>query len=110
VDDAHAMLLEAGRVLSADGSLIVGFIDRESRLGRYYQDHRIESPFYRDAVFFSATEIEGFLAETGFAASEWVQTLSAPLAQVTGVEQPRAGRGDGAFVAVRACKSAVFSI
>ena len=106
VDDAHAMLREARRVLSADGSLIVGFIDRESRLGRYYQTHQDENVFYRDAVFFSAAEVEALLAETGFVAREWVQTLSAPLAQVTGVERPRAGHGEGAFVAVRAGKSA----
>lgn len=110
VDDALAMLREAGRVLSEDGSLIVGFIDRESPLGRYYQDHRLESPFYRDAVFFSAAEIWGLLAETGFSAREWVQTLLAPLAQVTGVEHPLAGHGEGAFVAVRAGKSARLSI
>ena len=110
VDDAHAMLREARRVLSADGSLIVGFIDRESRLGRYYQDHRVESPFYRDAVFYSAAEVEGLLAETGFAAREWAQTLCAPLVQVTEGERPRAGRGEGAFVAVRAGKDAGCSI
>jgi len=105
VDDVHAMLREAGRVLSADGSLVVGFVDRESRLGRYYQDHRVEGPFYRDAIFYSAREVEGLLAETGFSAREWVQTLSAPLAQVTGVERPTSGHGNGAFVAVRADRS-----
>lgn len=110
VDDPHAMLCEARRVLKEDGSLIVGFVDRESRLGRYYRDHRLESPFYRDAVFFSAAEVWGLLAETGFSDREWVQTLLAPLAQVTGVEHPLAGHGEGAFVAVRAGKSARLSI
>ena len=104
VDDARAMLREAGRVLKPDGTLIVGFIDCESRLGRHYAAHRDESPFYRDAEFYSAAEIAGLLAETGFVAREWVQTLDRPLAQTVDVERPKPGFGQGAFVAVRADK------
>lgn len=104
VDDARAMLREAGRVMKPDGMLIIGFIDRESRLGRHYVAHRDESPFYRDAEFYSVAEIAGLLAETGFVASEWVQTLDKVLAQTVEVECPRPGSGQAAFVAVRAAK------
>jgi ubiquinone/menaquinone biosynthesis C-methylase UbiE len=37
VDDARAMLSEACRVLKPEGALVLGFIDRTSRLGRHYE-------------------------------------------------------------------------
>jgi SAM-dependent methyltransferase len=104
VDDARAMLLEAGRVLKPEGALVIGFIDRTSRLGRHYETHRHESVFYRDAVFFSADEVDLLLSETGFGERTWRQTLTKPLAHTVEVESPHPGFGDGAFVAVRAIK------
>ena len=66
VDDARAMLSEVCRVLKPEGALVMGFIDRTSRLGQHYEAHRHESVFYRDAVFFSADEVDELLSETGF--------------------------------------------
>jgi ubiquinone/menaquinone biosynthesis C-methylase UbiE len=104
VDDAQAMLSEACRVLKPDGALVIGFIDRTSRLGRHYEAHRHESVFYRDAVFFSADEVDGLLSETGFGERTWRQTLTRPLSETVGVEPSRPGFGEAAFVAVRAIK------
>ena len=106
VDDARAMLLEACRVLKPEGALVIGFIDRTSRLGRHYETHRHESAFYRDAVFFSADEVNRLLSETGFGERTWRQTLTKPLAEIVEVEPSRPGCGDAAFVAVRALKDA----
>jgi SAM-dependent methyltransferase len=106
VDDARAMLLEACRVLKPEGALIIGFIDRTSRLGRHYEAHRHENVFYRDAVFFSADEVDRLLSETGFGERTWRQTLTKPLAETVEVEPSRPGFGDAAFVAVRALKDA----
>jgi SAM-dependent methyltransferase len=104
VDDARAMLAEACRVLKPDGALVIGFIDRTSRLGRHYESHRRENVFYRDAVFFSADEVDRLLSETGFGERTWRQTLTRPLAETVEVEPSRPGFGDAAFVAVRAIK------
>jgi len=109
VDDARAMLLEACRVLKPEGALVIGFIDRTSRLGRHYEAHRQESVFYRDAVFFSADEVARLLSETGFGERTWRQTLTKPLAQTIEVEPSHPGFGDAAFVAVRALKDASVS-
>ena len=106
VDDARAMLLEACRVLKPEGALVIGFIDRTSRLGRHYETHRHESVFYRDAVFFSADDVNRLLSETGFGERTWRQTLTRPLAESVEVETSRPGFGDAAFVAVRALKDA----
>jgi SAM-dependent methyltransferase len=105
VDDAQVMLLEACRVLKPEGAIVIGFIDRTSRLGRHYEAHRQESVFYRDAVFFSADEVGRLLSETGFGERTWRQTLAKPLAEMVEVEPSRPGFGDAAFVAVRAVKN-----
>jgi ubiquinone/menaquinone biosynthesis C-methylase UbiE len=43
VDDATMMLTKTRRVLTPGGSLVIGFIDRASALGRDYLIHRAES-------------------------------------------------------------------
>jgi ubiquinone/menaquinone biosynthesis C-methylase UbiE len=66
VDNASVMLSEAYRVLKPGGELVIGFIDRNSELGQHYLAHQAENVFYRDATFFSATEVERLLNDTGF--------------------------------------------
>jgi SAM-dependent methyltransferase len=102
VDDAEAMISEAKRVLRPKGDLIIGFIDRTSSLGQQYEASRRDNVFYRDATFFSATEVDCLLADSGFQARTWVQTLHRPLLEVDEIEAVRPGYGDGAFVVVRA--------
>jgi len=102
VDDAAAMLAEALRVLRPGGELVIGFIDRESGLGRHYLAHQAENVFYRGAKFYSADEVERLLRETGFGAPVWAQTLSRPLEEIREIEALRGDRGKGAFVVVKA--------
>lgn len=104
VDDAAAMLREAFRVLKPGGVLVIGFIDRTSKLGQHYLAHQTENVFYRDATFFSAAEVETLLRAAGFADPVWVQTLSKTLEETREIEPLRAGYGQGAFVAVRATR------
>ena len=105
VDDATAMLTEAYRVLKPGGELVVGFIDRTSKLGRHYLAHQAENVFYREATFYSADEVEQLLRDTGFTEPVWVQTLSKTLDETREIEPLRAGYGQGAFVVVKACRS-----
>jgi ubiquinone/menaquinone biosynthesis C-methylase UbiE len=102
VDDIHAMLAEARRVLKRRGSLIIGFIDRESRLGQRYVEHQAENLFYREATFYSAEQVSSLLTESGFDAEDWVQTLSQSPERMQEAETTRSGHGHGAFVVVRA--------
>jgi len=105
VDDATAMLKEAHRVLKPGGALVIGFIDRTSDLGQYYLAHQAENIFYRGTKFYAADEVEQVLRDAGFTDAIWVQTLSKPLEETRDIEPMRAGRGQGAFVVVKAKRS-----
>jgi hypothetical protein len=89
-------------VLRPGGRLVIGFIDRESTLGRIYLSRRNESVFYRDAAFLSAGEVGKLLADAGFTIDAWAQTLSRPLAETLDIEPVRPGRGQCAFVVASA--------
>lgn len=102
IDSPAAMLAEARRVLRPRGRLVIGFIDRESFMGQVYAAHQDESVFYRDATFYSADEVAGFLQDGGFSIAGWGQTLSRPLAETREIEPLRSGRGECAFVVVTA--------
>lgn len=104
VDNASTMLAEAYRVLKPGADLVIGFIDRTSALGQHYLEHQAENIFYRDATFFSADEVDQLLRDTGFVPPLWVQTLSKKLDEIEEIESISAGRGEGAFVVVRATK------
>ena len=105
VDDPRAMLTETHRVLKPGAALVTGFIDRTSTLGRHYLDHQADSVFYREASFFTASEVGVLLSHAGFAGQTWAETLSKPLNEIQEIEPIRADRGQGAFVVVRACRS-----
>ncbi|MDD1763222.1 MAG: class I SAM-dependent methyltransferase, partial [Methanobacteriaceae archaeon] len=49
LDDVEKALKEAYRVLELKGHIIVGFIDAESPMGKYYEEHKAESRFYAQA-------------------------------------------------------------
>ncbi len=102
VDDARGMLSEARRVLTPDGSLVIGFIDRDSPLGRHYVANQAGNVFYRNARFFSAQELADLLQRAGFAPRQWLQTLTRSPDDTDVPETPSPGRGSGGFVGVRA--------
>ncbi|MCC7325726.1 MAG: methyltransferase domain-containing protein [Burkholderiales bacterium] len=102
VDSPAATLAEARRVLRPGGTLVIGFIDRESPPGRDYQARKAESVFYRNATFHSAADVERLLLDARFSIRAWGQTLSRPLDPVQDIEPLRPGRGVCAFAVVQA--------
>jgi len=108
VDSASRMLAEIYRVLAPEGRVIIGLIDRESELGAYYQQHKTESVFYRDAEFFSADEVERLVEGSGFLLEGRAQTLFEPLPGIKSIEPTLSGKGEGAFVVITGKKSRTF--
>jgi SAM-dependent methyltransferase len=101
VTDPRSVLREAARVLRPRGLIVVGFIDRESQLGREYLARQAEDVFYRHATFLAAAEVGALLQEAGFGDLTWVQTLYGRLPEVREFAPLRDGTGQGAFVVVR---------
>ncbi len=101
VDDILKSFQEAFRALKPHGCLIVGFVDRESELGKRYSDKSNTSVFYRDATFFSVQEVGKYLTDAGFGNLTFKQTLIPGETQ----EMIQNGFGKGAFVVVKGVKN-----
>ncbi|MEA1986451.1 MAG: class I SAM-dependent methyltransferase [Candidatus Marinimicrobia bacterium] len=105
VDNIYKSFQEANRVLKNNGNLIIGFVDKNSPLGKIYLKHKNESLFYRDAIFFGTKEIYKILKKTGFEIVETYQTVFGKLNEVKTIQEITEGYGKGGFVVIKAKKS-----
>ncbi len=92
---------EAWRITKPGGS-IIGMIDKSSPLGRRYQEHKKDNPFYKSARFHDVEEMKILLEEAGFQDLSFWQTLVNMKEEV--FEQPIEGYGKGGFVVIKAQK------
>ena len=102
VQNPQKVLKESRRVLKKKGKLIIGIIDKNSFLGKLYQKKK--SAFYKQAHFFSATEVTELLKATGFNRFSYYETLFKHPGKITSVEKPRKGCGKGSFVVISSQK------
>jgi ubiquinone/menaquinone biosynthesis C-methylase UbiE len=103
VDDLVKSLKEAYRVLKTDGFIIVGFVDKESELGKQYQLKKEESKFYRNATFYTVKETITLLRETNFTDVVIKQTVFPGQTDKNGLIED--GYGVGSFVIIKAIKA-----
>jgi SAM-dependent methyltransferase len=104
LDDVDQAFREAYRVLATGGHFVVGFLDRETELGREYQARKADSEFYREARFHSSEEVLAALARSGFGHLAAVQTIFNRPGDVGPPSPVEPGHGRGLFVVVRAWK------
>ena len=98
IRDPLKVLKEARRVLKRSGKIIIGIIDKDSFLGKFYQ--RKKSIFYKQARFFTFKEVTRLLRETGFIRISYYQTLFELPDKIGSIEKPKIGFSKGGFVVI----------
>ncbi|WP_456472936.1 class I SAM-dependent methyltransferase [Methanocaldococcus sp.] len=101
VEDPKKVLEEAKRVLKKGGKIVIGIIDKDSYLGKIYEEKKKKSKFYKDAKFLSAKEVIEILKELKFKNIKATQTLFEDEYRKYEIKE---GYGEGGFVAISAYK------
>jgi len=104
LDNIDAAFCETHRILKPSGYFVVGFIDKNSPLGRFYEKNKKDNKFYRIATFYSVDEVISALKRADFGHFEFVQTIFHPLNEIRRIEPAKDGYGQGSFVVVRSQK------
>ena len=104
VDNLDLAFREIYRILKPDGYLMIGFVDRDSSLGKLYQQHKENNLFYKIATFYSTKEVVYSLSKVGFKEFDFRQTIFHGLNEIKDVEPAKEDYGEGSFVVIRARK------
>ena len=104
VDDINKSFHEVYRILKQGGLFIIGFIDRESPIGKIYQQHKEESLFYNIATFYTVRELISHLENADFKNFNFFQTIFHNLSEIENIEPIKEGYSEGSFVVIKAIK------
>jgi len=104
VDNLILSFREAYRILKLGGYLIIGFVDKDSHLGKLYQQNKKKNVFYKIATFYSVKEVVYNLNKVGFKEFNFKQTIFHSLNEIKNVEPVKENYGQGSFVVIRARK------
>lgn len=105
VDDIYKSFDEVNRILTDTGCLIIGFVDKNSPIGKMYLEHKDESIFYKDAVFYGTEDLYEILNNTGFEVENTLQTVFGEIDKVRKAQDVLEGYGQGSFIVIKAIKT-----
>jgi len=94
---------ELKRILKPSGSLIVGFIDKNSILGKKYSAKK--SGYYKKAKFYTVRQVKVFMKKAGFSVTAVKQTLFKNPKNIEKIENPLSGHGKGGFVVMKGVRN-----
>lgn len=103
VNDPFLIMKESKRVLKKCGSLIIGFIDKNSWLGKAYESIK-ENVFYKHANFYSVDDVRERLELLSFKDFSIYQTIFRNLNEINTIESIKEGYGEGGFVVFKVRK------
>ncbi len=104
IDNVEKAFREVRRVLKPGGSFIIGFVDKNSKLGKTYEKMKDQNKFYRYATFYSTDEIKQLLIKNKFKNVEIIQTVFGELAEIQNLQLFKEGYGEGGFVVIKASR------
>jgi ubiquinone/menaquinone biosynthesis C-methylase UbiE len=104
VDNVKKSFFEANRILKKGGELIIGFVDKDSPIGKIYLQNKEKSLFYKEATFFGTEELISILKETNFTVIKTYQTVFGLLSEIKEEQKVSEGYGEGSFVVIKAKK------
>ena len=104
LESLHQAFSEVFKILKPNGIVVIGFIEKESALGKLYQGRKADSQYYGEASFHTVAEVIRVLELPGFGDLSFSQTLFSEKDEAGGVQVVKAGYGEGSFVVVRAIK------
>lgn len=102
VENPEKVIKEAKRVLKKGGRIILGIVDKNSFLGKFYKKKK--SIFYKYVRFFSPDEIKNLLASKGFKEFLFYQTIFNLPEEIAHLQKSERHFGKGGFVVVSAKK------
>lgn len=109
VDDIQKSFQEAHRVLKQDGHLIIGFVDKNSPVGKKYLEFQDGSIFYKEATFLGTEDVYRILRDTGFEIEQTYQTVFGKLDEIKEAQEVLDGYGKGSFIVIQAKKQNRFN-
>lgn len=101
LDDPSHALAEARRVLTGQGRIVVGILDRNSPVAAA-GGLPAEGAWGKAASYRTAVEIDEALAEAGFELVAATQTIFDPIDEIDDQPSVREGAGEGLFAALAA--------
>jgi len=104
VENINSVFREAYKILKLKGSLIIGFIEKNSNIGKLYKKRKKINIFYKNASFYSVRKVIYYLKKTGFKDFEFYQTIFHSLKEINEVEPTKEGYGEGSFIVIKAIK------
>jgi ubiquinone/menaquinone biosynthesis C-methylase UbiE len=105
VENPDKVIEEARRVLKDNGKIIIGIVDKNSPLGKFYLEKKKEGhKFYKYATFYSTEEIVEMLKKHNFKDFIFYQTIFGSINDIKEIEEPKEGYGEGSFVVISATK------
>ena len=104
LDDVSKVFREVYRILQKGGYFINGFVDKNSKLGKFYQENKDKNPFYSIAKFYSVSDVVCYLKTANFNKFYFKQTIFQTIDEIDEAEPVLDGYGIGSFVVVRAQK------
>jgi ubiquinone/menaquinone biosynthesis C-methylase UbiE len=102
VDNPGLAIKEAYRILKNRGEIIIAILDKETRFGKFLEQNKKRSQFYKHARFFSVAEVQQLLEKNNFRITQIIQTLEDPA--TLRIENPSEGYGKGSFAVVKGRK------